>query len=65
MREISKVLDDGWKRVWAEMTDAELEDRLFTYLWLARKTINPHANRVAQAPPDFPQYYGPLSLGAR
>jgi hypothetical protein len=42
------VLYDGWKRVWAEITDAELEDRLFTYLWLARNTINPHANRVAQ-----------------
>lgn len=42
------MLDDGWKRVWAEITDAELEDRLFTYLWLARNTINPHANRLAQ-----------------
>jgi hypothetical protein len=40
--------DDGWKRVWEEMTDAELEDRLFTYLWLAHNTINPHAGRVAQ-----------------
>jgi hypothetical protein len=39
-------MDDGWKRVWAEMTDSELEDRLFTYLWLALNTINPHADRV-------------------
>jgi hypothetical protein len=30
------MVDDGcWKRVWAEMTDSELEDRLFTYLWLS------------------------------
>jgi hypothetical protein len=36
------VLDDGRKRVWAEMTDAELEDRLFTYLWLALHTPNVH-----------------------
>ena len=42
------MVDDGWKRVWAEMTDSELEDRLFTYLWLARNTINPHADRIAQ-----------------
>jgi hypothetical protein len=30
------------------MTDSELEDRLFKYLWLALNTINPHAGRVAQ-----------------
>ena len=46
VRETSTVMDDGWKRVWAEMTDSELEDRLFTYLWLALNTINPHADRV-------------------
>ena len=39
------MVDDGWKRVWAEMTDSELEDRLFTYLWLSLHTINPHAGR--------------------
>ena len=43
------MIDDGcWKQVWAEMTDAELEDRLFTYLWLAHNSINPHDDRVAQ-----------------
>jgi hypothetical protein len=41
-------MDDGWKQVWAEMTDAELEDHLFTYLWLSLHTINPHAGRVAR-----------------
>ena len=40
MRETSTVIDDGgWKQVWAEMTDSELEDRLFTYLWLAREEV--------------------------
>jgi hypothetical protein len=41
----------GWKRVWAEMTDSELEDllfNLFTYLWLSLHTPNSHAGRVAQ-----------------
>jgi hypothetical protein len=43
------VIDDEcWKRVWAEMTDSELEDRLFTYLWLSLHTTNAHAGRVAQ-----------------
>jgi hypothetical protein len=43
------VIDDGcWKQVWAEMTDPELEDRLFTYLWLSLHTPNGHADRVAQ-----------------
>jgi hypothetical protein len=41
-------MDDGWKQVWAEMTDAELEDHLFTYLLLAIRTPNKHASRVAQ-----------------
>ena len=36
MRETSTVIDDGCcKQVCAEMTDAELEDRLFTHLWLS------------------------------
>ena len=48
MRETSTVMDDGWKQVWAEMTDAELEDRLFTYLWLSLHTPHAHAGRVAQ-----------------
>ena len=43
------MVDDGcWKQVWAEMTDSELEDRLFTYLWLSLHTPNAHAGRVAQ-----------------
>jgi hypothetical protein len=43
------VIDDGcWKQVWAEMTDSELEDRLFPYLWLSLHTPNAHAGRVAQ-----------------
>jgi hypothetical protein len=43
------VIDDGcWKQVWAEMTDSELEDQPFTYLWLSLHTPNPHAGRVAQ-----------------
>ena len=49
MRETSTVIDDGcWKQVWAEMTDSELEDRLFTYLWLSLHTPNAHAGRVTQ-----------------
>ena len=39
---------DGWKQVWAAMTDAELEDRLFTYRWLSLHTPNAHASRVAR-----------------
>jgi hypothetical protein len=43
------VIDDGgWKRFWAEMTDSELEDWLFTYFWLSLHTPNTHAGRVAQ-----------------
>jgi hypothetical protein len=26
---------EGWASVWSGMTDEELEDGLFTYLWLA------------------------------
>jgi hypothetical protein len=42
------MMDDGWKAVWSQLTDAELEDRLFTYLWLAKHTPNACAGRVAQ-----------------
>ena len=42
------MIDDEWRRVWAEMTDEELEKRLFTYLWLALNTPNSHANRLRQ-----------------
>ena len=49
VRGTSKVIDDGCgKQVWAEMTDSELEDRLFTYLWISLHTSNAHASRVAQ-----------------
>ena len=39
-------MNDEWRRVWALMTDEELEDRLFTYFWLAMKTPNSHSNRL-------------------
>jgi hypothetical protein len=43
------VIDDGgWKQVWPETTDSELEDWLFTYLWLSIHTPKAHAGRVAQ-----------------
>ena len=43
------MIHDGcWKQVWAEMADPELEDRLFTYLWLSLHTPNAHASRIAQ-----------------
>jgi hypothetical protein len=49
VRENSTVIHYAcWKQVWAEMTDSELEDRLFTYLWLPLHTPNSHAGRVAQ-----------------
>jgi hypothetical protein len=49
VRETSTVIDDAcWKKVWAEMTDSELEDRLFMYLWLSLHTTNKHASQVAQ-----------------
>ena len=49
VRETSTVIDDGcWRQVWAEMRDSELEDRLFTYLFLSLHTPNAHAGRVAQ-----------------
>lgn len=40
--------DQEWTRVWAGMTDAELQDRLRDYLWLAANTPNGHANRIKQ-----------------
>jgi hypothetical protein len=47
--ETGTVIDDEcWKRVWAEMTDSELEDRLFTYLCFSSHNTNSHAGRVAQ-----------------
>ena len=40
--------DDGWPKVWAEMSDEELRDRLRHYLFLAANGPLKHAKRVAQ-----------------
>jgi hypothetical protein len=42
------MIDDERRRVWAQMTDEELEDRLFTYFWLAMKTPNSQSNRLRE-----------------
>jgi hypothetical protein len=42
------MIDDGWRRVWAEMTDEELEGRLFTYYWLEMNKPNAHGERLRQ-----------------
>ena len=42
------MIDADWRRVWAEMTDKELEGRLFTYYWLAMDTPNSHGDRLRQ-----------------
>jgi hypothetical protein len=42
------MMDDEWRRVWAQMTDKDLEDRLFTYFWLAMKTPNSQGNRFRE-----------------
>jgi hypothetical protein len=39
---------DGWPKVWAEMSDEELRDRLHHYLFLAANSPLQHANRIAQ-----------------
>jgi hypothetical protein len=43
-----RVWDDEWRRVLAQVTNEELEDRLFTYFWLAMKTPNSHINRLRE-----------------
>jgi hypothetical protein len=40
--------DDGWPKVWAEMSDEELRDRLRHYLFLAANSPVKHAKRIAQ-----------------
>jgi hypothetical protein len=40
--------DDGWSKVWAEMSDEELRDRLRHYLFLAATSPLKHAKRIAQ-----------------
>jgi hypothetical protein len=42
------MMDDEWHHVWAQMTAEELEDRLFTYFWLAMKMPNSHSNRLRE-----------------
>ena len=39
--------DDGWPKVWAEMGDEELRDRLRHYLFLAANSPLQHAKRIA------------------
>ena len=40
--------DDGWPKVWAEMSDEELRDRLRHYLFLAANSPLKHEKRIAQ-----------------
>jgi hypothetical protein len=42
------MMDDEWRRVWAQMTDEELLERLFTYFWLAVKTSDSQSNRLRE-----------------
>ena len=42
------MMDDEWRRLSAEMTNEELEYRLFTYFWLAMKTPNSQSNRLRE-----------------
>jgi hypothetical protein len=39
---------DGWPKVWAEMSDEELQDLLRHYLFLAVNSPLQHAKRIAQ-----------------
>jgi hypothetical protein len=40
--------DDGWPKVWADMSDDELQDRLRHYLFLAENGPLQQAKRIAQ-----------------
>jgi hypothetical protein len=40
--------DDGWPKVWAEMSDEGLRNRLRHYLFLAANSPLQHAKRIAQ-----------------
>jgi hypothetical protein len=42
------LTDDGWPKVWAEMSDEELRDRLRHYLFLVANGPLKHAKRIAQ-----------------
>ena len=37
-----------WALVWASLSDERLEETFYHYLWLAVKTPNSHADRIAQ-----------------
>jgi hypothetical protein len=51
-------LHEEWVSVWSGMTDEELEDRLFTYLWLSLHSSN--------MPTLRPNWFGkPNVAGAR
>jgi hypothetical protein len=41
-------MDDGWPKVWAEMSDEELRDRLRHYMFLAANSPLKHEKRIAQ-----------------
>jgi hypothetical protein len=41
-----QMMVDSWRSVLAQMTDEDLEDRLFTYFWRAMKTPNSHSYRL-------------------
>jgi hypothetical protein len=43
-------MDNGWKQVWSEMTDAELEGQLVAYLWLALIAVRPVPQAEKNAP---------------
>jgi hypothetical protein len=59
-----QMMNDEWCRVWAQMTDEELEDRLFTYFWLALKTPNSHSNRLLEIV-DEAERRGPAAMVER
>ena len=40
--------DDGWPKIWAEISDEELRDRLRHYLFLAANSPLKHEKRIAQ-----------------
>jgi hypothetical protein len=43
-----RMMDGEWRRVWAQMTDEELDDRLLMHFWLAMKTPNSQSNRLRE-----------------
>ena len=45
--------EDGWPKVWAEMSDEELRDRLRHYLFLAANGPLKHTKRIAQLGPKL------------